>query len=267
MKFLHVSDIHLCDPPLFPPLRVKRTLGWLNWIFNRRFRHEYSYLELFLERVEEEKPDFLIVSGDLVQLGTKRELVKIMDYLERLEEHCGKILYTPGNHDRFTRDKDAENIVNQICRKYGGDSTTIPQFVRHESIEFILVNQSHPTRPFHSGGRIVESNWRTLEKFASAKRLENSSQPERIVIGHFPIYNSQGNDLGGIKRMQEFERFRLLLMSLNCKYYLCGHVHYPFSYSLSDNCKQLCAGSLTINGNYWKIEKTDIGLNETLLKL
>ncbi|WP_457825368.1 hypothetical protein, partial [Staphylococcus aureus] len=70
VRFAWLSDVHL--PLAGFPLRywnLKRVLGWLNWQRKRRFIHTREALDLIVADMKAQKPDHILVSGDLINLG------------------------------------------------------------------------------------------------------------------------------------------------------------------------------------------------------
>ena len=50
-------------------------------------------------RVEEEKPDLVVISGDFTQRARTEQFQQACQFLERLREAGHDVLAVPGNHD------------------------------------------------------------------------------------------------------------------------------------------------------------------------
>lgn len=81
----------------------KRALGALSWFRHRRHVHRPERLALAVAAIADERPDAILVGGDLCQIGTVPEIVAGKAWLERLQT-IAPILLVPGNHDIYRRD-------------------------------------------------------------------------------------------------------------------------------------------------------------------
>lgn len=86
MKFFHTSDWHLGNR-LLGHSRSEEFRQFLNWL---------------LEQMESEKPDALLISGDIFDTATPSESARELycDFLSRADATgCRRIIVTAGNHD------------------------------------------------------------------------------------------------------------------------------------------------------------------------
>ena len=67
----HMSDIHLAPlPPVkWTELLNKRATGYLNWRLKRHNTLNGDGLTNLVRHMKEQEPDFVAVTGDLVNLG------------------------------------------------------------------------------------------------------------------------------------------------------------------------------------------------------
>ena len=83
MRIIHLTDPHLTSLPSFAAGRFlfnKRFLGTISW--SRRQKHHLrSQLDLLVEDIRSEAPDLIICTGDLVQIGTKTEIIQAKEWL------------------------------------------------------------------------------------------------------------------------------------------------------------------------------------------
>ncbi|MHC4872016.1 MAG: metallophosphoesterase family protein [Planctomycetota bacterium] len=250
MQIVHCSDLHICKPDTFSALKGKRFFGWLNWIINRCRTHSYDVLKSFLKKMTEDKPDIICITGDLSQLGTCEELLEAEKYLTELEKCAGRLLYIPGNHDKYIADKESEDVLGRIVSKYGNCSEQL--VTRIENAEFILTDQAFNNKLFHFNGNLPS------DTIAELKEVFNkSSETVTIAMGHFPLRDKEGIELKDNRKLfNAADLLQILTESDNCLY-LCGHIHKPYKLDLSDKVKQLCAGSITSENSYYKINITD----------
>ena len=98
VKFMVISDIHYFDPSLFTLPANKDFQGYL--IADRKLIIESSaILKNVLATVMNEKPDFLLVTGDLTKDGEKIDHEAVAALFKTLTENGIKVLIIPGNHD------------------------------------------------------------------------------------------------------------------------------------------------------------------------
>ena len=71
MRLIHITDPHLStlDGLGFLGVRGKRRSGYLSWYKNRRYAHRREILDLLTESVARQKPDRILLTGDLVHIG------------------------------------------------------------------------------------------------------------------------------------------------------------------------------------------------------
>lgn len=98
VKFMVISDIHYFDPSLFSfPLNTYFQ-GYL--AADRKLIVESSpILNNVLAVVQTEKPDFLLISGDLTKDGEKIDHQALAVLFKALSDKGIKVLVIPGNHD------------------------------------------------------------------------------------------------------------------------------------------------------------------------
>ncbi len=98
VKFMVISDIHYFDPSLF----TLPANGYFQTYLasDRKLIIESSaILQKALDAVMAEKPDFLLVTGDLTKDGEKFDHQKLAGLFKILSEKGIKVLVIPGNHD------------------------------------------------------------------------------------------------------------------------------------------------------------------------
>lgn len=98
VKFMVISDIHYFDPSLFTLPANAEFQGYL--AADRKLIIESSaILKSVLASVQVEKPDFLLISGDLTKDGEKLDHQTLATMFKVLSDKGIKVLVIPGNHD------------------------------------------------------------------------------------------------------------------------------------------------------------------------
>ena len=113
VKFMVISDIHYFDPSLFTlPANADFQLYLAT---DRKLIIESSaILKNVLATVMAEKPDFLLVTGDLTKDGEKIDHQAVAALFKTLSDNGIKVLVIPGNHD----------VNNPAAASYTGTSAT-----------------------------------------------------------------------------------------------------------------------------------------------
>ncbi len=95
----HLSDPHLSTPPQQAPWLSKAALGLRAWRRRSR-RHDPATLDAVISAMQACRPDHLLVSGDLTQVGHVTEFRQAAAWLWTLAapEH---VMVLPGNHDAY----------------------------------------------------------------------------------------------------------------------------------------------------------------------
>ena len=95
-----VSDIHVMEPSLLPN-EAKTKDAWKNYYADQRKMLEQSarLFDQFVETMSTEKPDILLITGDLTKDGEQLSHNYVKAGLETLKDAGIKVYVIPGNHD------------------------------------------------------------------------------------------------------------------------------------------------------------------------
>lgn len=248
-RIIHFSDIHAGGGGEDCLAYIdKRWVGVFNYRFRRRFQHDLSVLERFVDLMIEDPPDLLVCTGDLTSTGQAGEFAKTMRPLRRLLRRNIPMLFVPGNHDCYVYRKRCMSAMRSVFRQLNAtfdlEFDSLPQKRTFLGIDFLIVNESWPSNLISSCGY--------LKKNAQQFLLENCAAPKerpRIVIGHYPMFEHQ--PLLRIRHRLWGQRPILpLLRNGDIDLSLHGHIHRPFTRLAPDGHGEMCAGSLTRNGCY-----------------
>jgi len=195
-RLLHVSDIHFGPKHVAEPARGLRTL------------------------VESERPDVVVVSGDLTQRAKPAQFREARAYLDSL---AAPVVFVPGNHDvplfRFWERLFApfgawrRHFHPELVRDYLGDELAI-----------VGINSAHAWTTKH--GRIRKADLVELEQRLSrlpAGRI-------RVLVTHHPVAGAP--ELGREPVARRSGRLLALARRHDVRLVLCGHLHHGFSVAL-----------------------------------
>ncbi len=181
---------------------------------------------LLIERVEAEKPHFVIDGGDHVAGAVNDDpeethRVELMwaayhRVMAPLENLC-PVISTIGNHDQTGSTPSSENYLQQVGRQ--GKTTYQAKTIRGVHIANLDVLTGR-----HRGGFADGAQARWLRRDLLAKRQAHCT----IVVGHYPIIVAPWLVDHSILRDEEPGTSGLLLPMLldaGVDLYLCGHLH------------------------------------------
>ena len=98
VKFMVISDIHYFDPSLFT-LPANSFLQMYLASDRKLILESSAILNNVLATVQTEKPDFLLITGDLTKDGEKIDHQALAILFKALSDKGIKVLVIPGNHD------------------------------------------------------------------------------------------------------------------------------------------------------------------------
>ena len=134
LTIAHISDLH-AGSPYFVPSLMDRTVIELN----------------------ELRPDLVLCTGDLTEMGFRQDYLTAKEYLERIE--CPQLVVIPGNHD-------ARNVGYVHFEELFGPRS---RSLRHEDVTIVAVDSSEPDLDVGQIGR-ARYDW-LLDEFAAPARF------------------------------------------------------------------------------------------------
>jgi len=145
-KIFVLTDIHYLAKSLHDEGKAFKRLVYEGDGKNTELIHEI--LEAFRFSLQEEKPDILLVTGDLTLNGEKASHTALASWFEELESLGIKVFVLPGNHDisnpwarKFSRDHQypIESVTpeefNTIYRAFGFDEAIVRD---KESLSYVV---------------------------------------------------------------------------------------------------------------------------------
>ncbi|MCQ0989685.1 metallophosphoesterase family protein [Jiella marina] len=224
-RLAHLSDIHLGPLPelSFRELASKRVTGYVNWHRNRRRAMFGDTLTNLLQDLKEEAPDHVAVTGDLVNLATKKETVAARLWLEDLgTPHDVSVV--PGNHDAY--------VPGALRRSYDewypymvGDNalhamgTSFPYLRQRGPVAILGVSTAEATAPFFATG-----TFKRRQALQLARLLERAGETGHfrvVMIHHPPISGSTSWH----KRLIGKQFFSKVMRDVGAELVLHGHTH------------------------------------------
>lgn len=235
LRLAHLSDVHMpLELELEPgDLNLKRFLGRIGWRRQRRFIHSRDALERIAADVAGIKPDHIVITGDLVNLGLGREILAVRELLGRLGPP-DRVSVIPGNHDLYTRRRPGEAgieawsdymgrpLVATVSNRREQDARSLhlfPYVRRLGGVAIIGVNSARPTRPISAMGGVGHEQRAALADTLDALAGDGL---KRVVLIHHPPLPGQTTALRGL---DDAEEIRSVLARHGAELVLHGHNH------------------------------------------
>lgn len=224
-RLAHLSDIHLGPLPelSFRELVSKRVTGYVNWHRNRRRVMFGDTLTSIVNDLKALKPDHVSVTGDLVNLATKQEIVGAGLWLNELGP-AACVSVVPGNHDAYV-----PGALRRACGEWHdymtGDTPAaeighlFPYVRLRGNVAILGVSSAEATAPFLATGSFKRAQALALAKLLGACR----------TTGHFCVVMIHHPPVAGAtpwhKRLIGKQFFWKVIHEVGADLVLHGHTH------------------------------------------
>ncbi len=218
----HISDVHLAPlPPVrWSELINKRLTGYLNWRFRRQASLSGQGLHNLVQHMKEQSPDFVAVTGDLVNLGLEAEANTAWNWLQTVGP-ASKVCVSPGNHDSYVKPSFAWNSERwgDYMRGETIDAAQFPFVRRVGDVAIISCTSSVPSGPFMAIGVFDEAQAKRLARIL--KMMGDAGYFRVVMIHHPPNQEARHYRLG----LRGAKLFRQVIAEQGAELILHGHTH------------------------------------------
>ncbi len=225
----HLSDIHLA--PL-PPVRArdllnKRITGFANWKIKREKTLDGEGLTNLVHHMQSQEPDFVAVTGDLVNLALDAEINTAYNWLQTVGPP-ERVCVSPGNHDAYIPGQ-----LEKALERWNGyvlgetvDENMFPFVRRVGEVAIVCCNSAVPTLPWFAAGRFEEDQQKRLTR---CLRLLGDAGFFRVVMIHHPPNQENGHPRYGLWGARNFRR---AVADAGAELVLHGHTHKSTIYAI-----------------------------------
>lgn len=191
LRIAQVSDPHLTTLRGVGAgeLCNKRILGYLSWLWRRRREHRAETLALLMADVAAQRPDHMIVTGDLTHVGTPRECEQARRWLDEVSARI-PVTLVPGNHDSYVAMPWAQTLGLWAPYMQGDGMETaatgqdlFPSLRRRGPVAFIGLSSAVPSAPFCATGTLGALQLELLRGILAQTAAEGLF---RLVVVHHP---------------------------------------------------------------------------------
>lgn len=264
-RILFCSDVHF---PLSRGavraadlLHPKRLAGWLNYRFNRSWRHAYALdaWSAMQDFARTQKVDRILFTGDATNFGTSGEITAARKHFAELETLEIPITWMAGNHDLYIPEKNP--CWQQSFPGWAPDAEDPgPSLYRLDLSGEILLIGLTSARPnpqiWRSSGRIPDEQ---LTALARLLRQPEMTRKLLLIASHYPLNGPGGRPESSLRALDNASELRGILRGLERVVYLHGHIHKPFVIHQEGHPLSICAGSLSRRGqeSLWLLEVSE----------
>lgn len=223
----HLSDVHLGPLPRLGlgHANLKRVLGLLNWVKNRRRVHLPETLARIVADMKAQAPDHIAVTGDLANIGLPEEYANAAGWLAALGDP-ERVSAIPGNHDIYTRLRGHPGVgLWQPWMSSFGDGppslsdTGFPYVRRIGGVGLVGLCSAIETRPFYAGGALGETQRMRLAAMLESLGAEGLV---RVVLIHHPPLPGLAKPA---KALEDAAELSAVLAAKGAELVLHGHNH------------------------------------------
>ena len=190
--------------------------------------HDQRLVDAVGDRIDEEKPDLVVISGDFTQRARTEQFKEACDFLERLRDAGHDVLAVPGNHDVPLYDVFRRFLSPLTRYKRYIDDTLCPM---HELPGVTVVGINTARSLTFSDGRINEEQMQFIrETFA-----RSDPQALRVLVTHHPLFALPVGETGEMKRAVGRSELALdAAAESGVDMLLAGHHHTASTHSARD---------------------------------
>ena len=265
-----VSDIHLYSNNLIGENNIKYIKE--NFTSDGRVQeYDYELVNSLVNDVNKNKPEYLVISGDLSFNGEKDSHLELVKLLDKIEDT--KVLVIPGNHDTYSlnsfsclndevvyTDSITSDEFKSIYKDYGYsdaysyDNDTLSYIYEISEDKWLMMldtNQSKYNEEFGMnivGGSIYENTYKWMEenlRYAQENDIEVISVSHHNLLVHNKLFKLSYTLFNN-------EEIIDLLTKYNVKLNMSGHLHIQSIKNTIKNEKEfydISSGSLLDYGN------------------
>jgi len=190
--------------------------------------HEPHLVEAIAERIDEEKPDLVVISGDFTQRARTEQFEEACRFLERLREAGHDVLGVPGNHDVPLYDV-LRRFLSPLTRyKKYIDDTLCPV---HELPGVTVVGINTARSLTFKDGRVS----REQLGFIRETFERTAADALRVLVTHHPLFALPVGETGDVQRAAGRSELALdAAADAGVDLLLAGHHHTQSAHSARD---------------------------------
>lgn len=240
-----MTDIHVRD---FSGMRLsdwfgKRMTGWVNYQSKRAKEYSAEVVAAGVARLVEERPDLVVVSGDLTNVGLETELVAALRLLAPLREAGVRTVVFPGNHDMYVTAATRGGFERVAADWQIADARGERPYlfvVRAGEVSCVCFNSAIPVPPVLAYGRLGRQQ---LDDAARLCAAERSLGQTLVFAVHHHATRAPERPAEWMRNLRDVAAFRRLAAEYGAVLVLHGHNHYEHTRRLREAPGVVVSGS------------------------
>lgn len=279
VKIVVASDLHYFSPELTDGGELFQSLCEIGFKDGKVVPYSSQLTDAFLEAVKKEKPDALILSGDLTFNGEKKNHEELAQKLKTLSQKGIPVLVIPGNHDidsvgassyMGSQVVPVENVTGEQFRQiYEGLTVKEPLSWAEDSNSFVypltgdiwvMMIDANVTE---TKGSVSPSTMKWVEEQLAAaqkKQIHVITVTHQNLLKHNPLFGT-GYFLNNSRELAEvYGRYGVKLN-------LSGHLHIQHIQQAAVGTYDIASSSLAVAPNQYgvlNIDRDRLVLYETI---
>ncbi len=223
-----MTDIHVPD---FSDLRAvdflgKRASGWVNFTRKRAQEYDQNIVRAGVARFVQERPDLVVISGDLTNLALPSEFRASLKLLEPLKEAGIRTVVFPGNHDYYVP-AAANGQFEELCSEWQDADARADEFYpfvcRAGDVAVLCFNSAIPTPPMLAYGIVDDAQIARGKELAAAETA--AGRTVVFALHHHPT-RAPHKKREWPRGLRNAQAFRAAAAQCGAVLVMHGHNHY-----------------------------------------
>jgi 3',5'-cyclic AMP phosphodiesterase CpdA len=236
-RIVQLSDIHVWEPSGLHPFDLigKRGAGFANYRLRRRGEYSIAVLRAAIAKAVETKPDMVVVSGDLSNLGLRSELEQARRELQPVVEAGLRLAIIPGNHDAYLKSSLAgqfEEVLRDGQQADDREASPYPFLMRLPTADLLCMSSAIATVPLMAYGRIGEAQFARAEAIVGRR---DRSRPLALTV-HHPVTPTPGKRNEYHRELRDAAELRDFATRHGAVLVAHGHNHLSHVVRLAGGC-------------------------------
>lgn len=236
-RIVQLSDIHVWEPSGLHPFDLigKRGAGFANYRLRRRAEYSIAVLRAAVAKAVATRPDLILVSGDLSNLGLRSELEQARRELQPVVDAGIRLAIIPGNHDAYLKSSLAgqfEEVLADGQRADDRDGAPYPFLMRLPTADLLCLSSAIATAPLMAYGRVGKPQFERAESILARR---DAARPLALTV-HHPVTPTPGKRNEYHRELRDAAELKVFAARHGAVLLAHGHNHLSHVVQLASGC-------------------------------
>lgn len=236
-RIVQLSDIHVWEPSGLRPFDLigKRGAGFANYRFRRRAEYSLGVLRAAIAKAVASRPDLILVSGDLSNLGLRSELEQARRELQPAVDAGIRLAIIPGNHDAYLKSSLAGQFEEVLAVGQEADDredSPYPFLMRLPDVDLLCFSSAIATAPLMAYGRVGAPQFARAEAIVARR----ASHRALALTVHHPVTPTPGKRNEYHRELRDAAELRAFAGRHGAVLLAHGHNHLSHVVQLDKGC-------------------------------